>query len=132
MILNHNTALDIYEGKFTFPYEKPEQEDMKALIQRVKNDGAERAGFDLAGLYVGANKKIITERLNNVNDGSKRVMAVVKVDLDFIQKIEVLSDKYQKALKSGGTKYAQKTVWPEYNKAAVQLLKDRTAAINNN
>ncbi|MXQ53498.1 hypothetical protein [Shimazuella alba] len=124
-IISQNMRWSVYEGYFQFPYETPSEQNMADLLRRVERDGAQRAGFDLAGLYAGSNKSVIMDRLNNVTGANKKI---AEADIRYINKIETIAPQWQDALMisdPGKKKDEQERVLRLYNDAAVAFLNDR-------
>jgi hypothetical protein len=124
-IIRQNMRWSVYEGYFQFPYETPSEQNMADLLRRVERDGAQRAGFDLAGLYAGSNKSVIMDRLNNVTGANKKI---AEADIRYINKIETIAPQWQDALvisDPGKKKDEQERVLRLYNDAAVAFLNDR-------
>jgi hypothetical protein len=128
-IIRQNTRWSVYEGYFQFPYQTPSEQNMAGLLRRVERDGAQRAGFDLAGLYAdengNPNKSVIMDRLNNVTGANKKI---AEADIRYINKIETIAPQWQDALAISDPskkKDEQDRVLRLYNDAAVAFLNDR-------
>lgn len=108
----------VYGGKFYFPYENPNMENMSEFLARVDRDGPQRAGFDLAGLYWNhSNRSLIQSRLKAVSSGPCAKLA--KVDLAYGEYVQSLYDDWNAA---AGDKAAQTLVMDRLNAAAKRFL----------